>query len=62
MSLLNVNKTKRSVNKIKRKIVKFVYVKDTTDAEAISYLELIQELVQRLLWEVKRIEQEKEKL
>ena len=61
MSFLDMNKTKRSVNKIKRKIVKFVYVKDTTDAEAISYLELIQELVQRLLWEVKRIEQEKRK-
>lgn len=59
MSFIDVNKTKRKVNRIKRKIVKFVYLKETTNAEAITYLELIQGLIQRLLFETKEFEKGK---
>ena len=59
MSFLDMNKTKRKVNRVKRKIIKFIYLRDTTNAEAIDYLELIQELVQRLLFEAKEFEKNK---
>ena len=59
MSFLDMNKTKRKVNRVKRKIVRFVYLKETTNAEAIDYLKLIKELVERLLFEAKEFEKNK---